>query len=94
MKRINSKWFTYLISSIAAVAIVASVIIVLPSIAKAASITVGCRDGSTLTCEGTGCKGADGSGCSCININGSTVTKTCPTGSVLPEVPIEGPDDY
>lgn len=79
MKKINSNLGTWILSSVGGAAVVASIIVSLPTISKAAVITVSCSDGSTITCNGTGCKGADNSGCECVSSDGSSEKKTCPT---------------
>lgn len=87
MKLTIERYLSNILLGIASLAIVASAIIVMPSVIKAATITVTCDVGSELTCEGTGCKCADNSGCECISLNGSSVKKTCPTEGIEPEVP-------
>ncbi len=55
--------------------------------AYAASITVSCTNGSTLTCTGQNCFGADAQGssngwCQCSSSNGNSDVKNC-NGGVL-----------
>lgn len=79
MKKINSNVVTWILSSVGVFAVALSIIISLPTISKAATLTVDCGNGVTATCSGTGCKGADYSGCECVGTDGSKVTATCPT---------------
>ncbi len=83
MKIVNSNIGTWVLSSMGAIAIALSIIVSLPTISKAATITVSCADGTTLTCTGHGCKGTDNNGCQCETPDGETDKKLCPVTPIL-----------
>lgn len=77
MRKINSNLFTWVMSSMGILSIALSIILMLPSISKAAEITVPCKGGTSITCTGSACTGVDYMFCECNAYGGGRDKKTC-----------------